>query len=146
MTDAPRMPNALERFQLPLWAKVLIALPAIGFPLAILIFILRNDYVHDESRCPYREVKRETIVPGAIVVEERRSCVDGIEDRRYTVHRDDDDVVRPLGNRRLPTPAFEPPAYRWTAEQRNQQMFLKVHVNGHPDAEFREGTDEERNM
>jgi hypothetical protein len=140
--EEPRLPDIIDNFKLPRWAKLLIALPAIGLPVVILLFILRNDVAHDEARCPYELLTAQRIDSSTEVIEERRSCIDGVEDRRYSVRRVDS--LRPLGTRRLPPKAFEPPSYKWTAELRNGQMFLKVITNGHPDAEFREGTEQER--
>lgn len=142
MTDELQLPEAIEKFRMPLWGKLLIALPAIGFPVVILLFILRNDYAHDERRCPYVTLTTERFNADTEIVEERRSCVDGVEDRRYSVRREDS--TRVLGTRRLPPAAFDAPEYRWIADLRNGQMHLKVTVKGHPVAEFREGTDEER--
>lgn len=140
MTDDLRVPEV----HLPLWAKLLIGVPAIGFPLGILLFILRNDYVHDESRCPFSHVTSQRLSADVEIVEERRMCVDGVEDRRYTARRDDE--LRVLGSRRLPPAAFEAPAYQWHGEVRDGQVHLKVTVGaGHPEAQFREGTEEERN-
>jgi len=142
VSEELQLPEAIENFRMPLWGKLLIALPALGFPLVILLFILRNDYAHDETRCPYVALTSERISADAEVVEERRSCVDGVEDRRYSVHRKDS--TRVLGTRRLPPSAFQKPDYRWTAELRDGQMHLKVIAKGHPVADFREGTDAER--
>jgi hypothetical protein len=140
--EEPRLPDIIENFKLPLWAKLLIALPAIGLPVMILLFILRNDVAHDESRCPYEVLTTQRVDANTEVIEERRSCIEGVEDRRYSVRRPDS--LRPLGVRRLPPDAFEVPAYKWTAELRQGQMFLKVVTKGHPDADFREGTEKER--
>lgn len=142
MSEELQLPDAIEKFRMPLWAKLLIALPAIGFPVVILLFILRNDYAHDESRCPYQQLTTQRITADVEVVEERRRCIDDVEDRRYSVRRAD--ATRVLGTRRLPPSAFNKPKYQWTAELKHDQMFLKVTTDGHPDAEFREGTDEER--
>lgn len=140
--EEPRLPDIIENFTIPLWAKLLIALPAIGLPVVILLFILRNDVAHDEARCPYEVLTTQRVDNSAEVIEERRSCIEGVEDRRYSVRRADS--LRKLGVRRLPSDAFEVSAYKWTAELRQGQMFLKVVTKGHPAADFREGTEEER--
>lgn len=142
MSEEPRLPDAFDKFNIPLWAKLLIGLPAIGLPVVILLFILRTEYAHDESRCPYQQLEVRRFNADIELVEERRRCLDDVEDRRYSVRRVD--VTRVLGRRRLPPSAFETPAYQWTADLRHGQMFIKVTANGHPPAEFREGTDEER--
>lgn len=136
------MPEWLDAFQMPLWAKLLIVLPALGFPVVILLFILRNEYAHDESRCPYEVLTVERHDAGIEIVEERRSCLSNVEDRRYSARRSDS--VHVMGKRRLPPEAFKKPGYQWTAELRQGQMHLTVITNGHPTAEFREGTAEER--
>lgn len=142
MSDDLQLPEAIENFRMPLWGKLLMALPAIGFPVVILLFILRNDYAHDESRCPYATLTTQRFNAEIEIVEERRSCVDGVEDRRYSVRRKDS--TRVLGTRRLPPSAFDTPDYQWTPDLREGQMHLKVNTKGHPAAEFREGTDKER--
>lgn len=141
-SEEPRLPDLIENFHMPLWGKLLIGLPAIGFPVVILLFILRTEVTHDETRCPYVVLTTERFNAEIEIVEERRSCVDGVEDRRYSARRADSTHV--LGNRRLPPAAFEKPKYQWTADVRDGQVFLKVQTNGHPPAEFREGTDKER--
>jgi hypothetical protein len=133
----------LPEIRVPRWAKLAIALPAIGLPVAILWFILRNEHAHDERRCPFTVVESRTLTADVVVVEERRSCVAGVEDRRYSARRDKESRV--LGSRRLPPSAFQKPQYYWSADLKQGQVYMTVNVAGdHPQAKFREGTDEER--
>ncbi len=138
--EDPLLPEVFSR--IPRWAKLAVALPAIGLPLVILLFILRNEYAHDEQRCPYRPLVTQRLNAEIEIVEERRMCINGVEDRRYLAKRAES--TRTLGTRRLPPHAFVTPGYRWTPRVENSQVFLKVVTPGHADAEFREGTDEER--
>ena len=136
--EEPRLPE----IHIPRWLKLAVALPAILLPLSILGFILRDRMAHDEARCPYARVKSERLASDIDVVEERRVCIEGVEDRRFSVRRQH--VKHVLGNRRLPTQAFTAAGYTWSAELKGDQVFLHSVVPGHPDAEFREGTAEER--
>lgn len=137
--EDPLLPNIV----VPRWLKLAIALPAIGLPVVILLFILRNEYAHNEQRCPFTVVETRALTADVAIVEERRSCIDGVEDRRYSVRRDAE--LRVLGSRRLPPSAFQKPQYHWSADVKQGQVHMTVTVaGGHAEAKFREGTDEER--
>jgi hypothetical protein len=138
--EASESSEPKERF-LPRWV-FLLAIPGFLGPVLILAFIFRSELAHDEARCPYAEVSAQTL-PGDIRVrEERRSCVQDVEERRYSSIRGGE--ARVLGRRRLPTEAFEGPKYAWKAGLTEKgEVRVVVNCPGHPEAVFREGKPEE---
>lgn len=128
-----------EGSPLPRWALWLM-LPGIVGPLLIFVFILRTESA--QKNCSFQELSRRTIGPSLTVVEERRSCIPDVEQRRYTLLRDGS--IRRLGERSFATTEFTPTVYSWSATISPEgEVQLKVRNAGHPDALFREGTAEE---
>jgi len=135
MSDTKR--SAWRRF-LPL-----LALPAVGGPLFVFVFVVRTQRAHDETRCPYKELSRRTVDDGAIVVEERRSCLPNVEDRRYVLRRGQH--VQVLGRRLFDSAAFAAPAYGWDAGVRDGgEVHIHIVTPGHESASFREGRPDEQ--
>jgi hypothetical protein len=127
----------LPSLGIPRWVLWLLAAPAILGPLAIFVFILRTEHAHDEKRCPYHPVTARAVATEVSVIEERRSCLPGIEERRFTVQRPDRSRV--LGKRRFATEAFDM-GYAWQAELGDDdQVRIQVQNPGQEDAMFREG-------
>ncbi len=126
---------------LPRWVLWLM-LPGIVGPLLIFGFIVVTHRAHDEARCPYHEITQRSLGSGAIVREEARSCLAGVEEHRYSLLRGAQRQV--LGTRRFDAEAFAPAAYRWSARVTPQgEVQVVVHNPGHDDVLFREGTAEE---
>ncbi|MDD9935932.1 MAG: hypothetical protein OXT09_20140 [Myxococcales bacterium] len=127
---------------LPRWV-LWIMLPGIIAPMLIFAFILITESAHDEEDCPYSQVERRELEGGVAVLEERRSCVSGVEERRYSLLRDGESRV--LGRRRFDGAAFGPDRYRWKAEiSEQQEVVVTIQNDGHDDLLLREGTPEER--
>ena len=129
----------------PTWRKFLplLALPAVGGPLFVFAFVVRTQRAHDESQCPYKELSRRTLVDGAIVVEERRSCLPNVEDRRYVLRRGKH--VQVLGRRLFDSAAFAAPEYGWDAGVSDGgEVHIHIDTPGHESAFFREGRPDER--
>jgi hypothetical protein len=127
---------------LPRWALYLL-LPGLFGPLLILGFIFVSELAHDESRCPYERVQVRQLTAAVAVREDRRSCVWGIAEHRFSVLRGTEQ--RSLGRRRFAQRAFAPENYRWEAKLSAQdEVQVTVHNRGHVDASFREGTSAER--
>ncbi|MFI5307770.1 MAG: hypothetical protein ACHQ53_10480 [Polyangiales bacterium] len=142
MAAAPDDQRSSEGPPLPRWALWLM-LPGIIAPLVIFGFIIVTQRAHDEARCPYRELERRQLSTDASVVEETRSCVQGVQERRYSLLRGTERRV--LGERRFDAQAFAAGHYRWSAAQTAQgEVQVVVHNDGHEDVLFREGTAEER--
>jgi hypothetical protein len=121
---------------LPRWALWLM-LPGIAAPLLVLGFILVTQLAHDPARCPYRESGRRSLPGGAVVVEQQRSCLPAVEERRYLLQRGEYSQL--LGERRLPERAFAD-GYRWRAEVSPEgEVKVFVHNDGHGELTFREG-------
>jgi hypothetical protein len=134
-------PTEGEKPFLPRWA-MWVAIPGLVGPLFILGFIFVSERAHEEARCPYARVSEQTAAPGIVVREERRSCMPGVEDRRYSAVRGDQ--VRVLGRRRFAPEAFAAPKYSWKASVSEKgEVQVVVENPGHGTGQFREGTREE---
>jgi hypothetical protein len=108
-------------------------------PIGIFAFIVLTERAHDESRCPYVERTRLEAGADARVVEETRSCVEGIEERRFVLERGARRQL--LGERRLPRGAFEPAAYTVTVTRSPEgEVQVRIRNQGHGEVVFREGT------
>ncbi|HKP56755.1 MAG TPA: hypothetical protein VJV78_08545 [Polyangiales bacterium] len=123
---------------LPRWAIYAI-LPGAIAPVLILGFIFVSEIAHDEARCPFRTQSDQQLSDGVHVREDARSCLPGIEERRYSVLRAG--AERVLGRRRFARGAFDASRYRWRAELSAQgEVRVTVDNDGHEQAVFREGT------
>ena len=128
---------------LPRWVLWLM-LPGIVAPLVILAFIVVTQFAHDPQRCPYHASSQQTLDRDVMVVEEKRSCLPQVEERRYTLTRAGHMQV--LGTRRLRAAAFAG-GYRWTASRgQGGEVKVVVHNTGYGDLSFREGTAQEKSQ
>ena len=108
-------------------------------PIGIFVFVLGSESAHDEARCPFHEIRRATVAPALIVVEDGRICVGDVEERRWTLMRAGRASV--LGLRRLDRAAFAPVGYRWTATLSDaNEVRVVVDTPGYGEVLFREGT------
>jgi hypothetical protein len=142
----PRDPREAQRWSegppLPRWALWLM-LPGIAGPALIFTFIVLTERAHDAGACPFRELTRATLSDGAQVIEHGRSCVAGVEERRFQLVRGG--RTRLLGERRFDAADFASDRYRWEAKLGPKgEATVRVHNEGHPDLILREGTTEER--
>lgn len=127
---------------LPRWARYVI-LPGLFGPLLILGFIFITELAHDETRCPYVFGETRVLGPEISVREDRRNCLWDVEDHRFSVIRAGSEQV--LGRRRFRAEAFAPGNYAWSAElDKKDQVHVSIKNEGHADAQFREGTVQER--
>src|SRR5688500_14706695 len=94
---------------IPRWMKFLI-LPGVVAPVLILGFIFVSEIAHDEARCPYARQSDQQLAAGVSVREDARSCLPGVEERRFSAVRGN--AERVLGRRRFSSGAFEPNRYR----------------------------------
>jgi len=134
--------NSEDKLFLPRWARYLI-LPGFLGPVIVLPFIFVVQLAHDETRCPYEHGETRQLSGEVSVREDRRSCLWGVEDRRFSVIRADGEHA--IGSRRFPTKAFASDSYEWEASLSDRdEVHLHIRNLGHDDAEFREGTPQER--
>jgi len=103
--------------------------------LTIFALIVRTERAHDESRCAFR--KRSTRNLGAaLVVEETRSCLPELEERRYVVARAPAPPFE-LARKRLPQAQFADARYRWTLrEDAPHALVLRIEIDGQLSSEF----------
>jgi hypothetical protein len=136
------MSQAQEKPFLPRWALYLI-LPGLFGPLLVLAFIFVTEFAHDEKRCPYTLGESRVLAPEISVREDHRNCFWDVEDHRISVIRAG--AERVLGRRRFRAEAFAPGNYDWSAKlDAKDQVHVLIKNEGHPDAQFREGTAKER--
>jgi hypothetical protein len=127
---------------IPRWLFYVL-IPGFLGPILILSFIFVSEIAHDPERCPYSRATTRPLSDAITIREDARSCLPGIEERRFTAVRGDSEVV--LGRRRFARSAFEPGRYRWRAElSQRGEVSVTVDNEGHARAVFREGTPEER--
>jgi hypothetical protein len=127
---------------LPHWARYLIV-PGLFGPVLILVFIFVTELAHNETRCPYVSGETRVLGPEVSVREDHRNCLWDVEDHRFSVIRAGHEQV--LGRRRFRAEAFAPGNYTWSAElDARDQVHVSIKNEGHSDAQFREGTVQER--
>ena len=137
-------PSLLDKLlgPMPRWL-VYVLIPGFAGPVLILGFIFVSELAHDPQRCPYSRTSEQRVSDKITVREDARSCIPGIEERRFSAVRKDSETV--LGRRRFSRDAFEPGRYRWHAAICERgDVCVTVENEGHAQALFREGTPEER--
>ncbi|MCS6856858.1 MAG: hypothetical protein NZM37_04020 [Sandaracinaceae bacterium] len=66
---------------------VLGAAPALG-ALFVFGFIVRYSLAHDEKRCPFELLERREVAQGVWLREEKRRCLEDVEEHRWVVERE----------------------------------------------------------
>ena len=127
-----------EKPFLPRWT-LYVLIPGLVGPVLILGFIFVDELSHDEKRCPYIPGETREVVASVFVRDDHRNCLGSVEDHRYSVIRAGHEKL--LGGRRFDAKAFAPGKYHWEAKISAQgEVSVNVHVDGHDDQSFREGT------
>jgi hypothetical protein len=117
-------------------------LPGIVCPILIFGFIVITQLAHDADRCPYAERSRRPLGADATVLEEGRTCLPRVEERRFTLLRGAQAQV--LGTRRLRASAFGK-GYHWNAMRGpGGEVKIVIHNDGYGELTFREGTAQEK--
>lgn len=95
----------------------------------VLFLIVRTERAHDESACKFSVHSRRDL--GATqVIEERRSCLPELEERRYLVQRAGVDRFE-LARRRLDSARFASDRYKWSLrEDEKHKLVLRIDVDG----------------
>jgi hypothetical protein len=105
--------------------------------LTVFALIVRNESAHDEQGCPFKPAG-ERPFDGGKVVEQKRTCVNGISEHRYLVERPSQKSFE-LARKRLASDRFEGGRYRWELKTDDKKrVVLNVFVDGKPSSEFRE--------
>ena len=105
--------------------------------LIVLALIIRTERAHDEERCKFAELSRRML--GEVeVVEERRSCLPELEERRYLV-RHGTQAPYELARKRLPSAHFSTERYAWKLrEDKPGFLVIELDVDGKLSSEFHE--------
>lgn len=103
--------------------------------LTVLGLIVRNERAHDEEVCKFTTQSQRTLGK-TTVVEQSRSCLPELEERRYVVERPDAKPFE-LARKRLPRANFAADRYVWAIrEDKNQQLVVRIELNGKLMSEF----------
>lgn len=135
--DEPRTPPMLERRKKMLKILgILFTVPSVFLVLFVFAMIIRNERAHDETKCPFVAVEtRET--QGGRVTDERRQCVEGIEEHRWMLVRPSTAPLE-LGRRRLSSNFYVSGVYTWRAFVESEQLRVHVENVGAPPVTYRE--------
>jgi hypothetical protein len=136
-------PSLIDKLNgpMPRWL-VYVLVPGFIGPLLILGFIFVSELAHDPERCPYEQRGEQRLSDLITVREDVRSCLPGVEERRFSVVRQGAENV--LGRRRFASASFQPDRYRWRAALSERgEVSVTVDNDGHAQAVFREGTPED---
>lgn len=105
--------------------------------LTVLVLIVRTERAHDETRCQFAQLSQRSLA-GAEVVEERRSCLPEVEERRYLVRRASKPEYE-LARKRFSRAQFVADRYAWKLrEEAPQQLVLEIELDGKLASEFHE--------
>lgn len=118
------------------WAGIAVAAPAVILFILVSVFVARTQYMHDEERCLFDVVGEQGVADSIVVVEQARSCQEGVEEHRWLVRREGR-ADREIGRRRLMTEGFAD--YHWSATLEDDWVHVHVRNEGVEDARFREG-------
>jgi hypothetical protein len=135
--DEPRAPAWLARRKRGLRiALVVFTVPSVALVLLTVGLVISNERAHDEARCPFVPVETRAVGEGAAVREDRRACVDGLEERRWLVLRGRD--VLEVGRRRLASSFYAPEKYAWEPRLEADGVAVAVRNEGAPPVTYRE--------
>ena len=138
--NAPNEPRQLvtdpRKRKILKWAGIAVAAPAVILFILVSVFVARTQYMHDEERCPFEHASEQLVSEGVVVVEQARSCQEGVEEHRWLVRRGGR-PDREIGRRRLMTEGFAD--YHWSATLEGAWVHVHVRNEGVEDARFREG-------
>ena len=94
-----------------------------------------SERAHDEEVCKFTTQSQRTLGK-TTVVEQSRSCLPELEERRYVVERPDAKPFE-LARKRLPRANFAADRYVWAIrEDKNQQLVVRIELNGKLMSEF----------
>ena len=137
MTHFP--PSAAHEKRRLLLRRIGIALSALMVLTVLTVFVLiyRTERAHDEDTCPFVK-SGEQPFSGGRVIEEQRSCVPEIEERRYLLERTGKKPYE-FARKRIGKQFFRENRYEWkVVEDEKKQVRLRVLVDGKMSSEFRE--------
>lgn len=135
--DSPRAQRArMQKRMLRIIGIVMSALMVV-IVLSILFFIVRTERAHDESTCKFA-VHSQRDLGATRVIEEQRTCVPELTERRYLVQRSGAQSYE-LARKRMPREQFQSDRYKWTLrEDEKHKLVLRIDVDGKLRSEFHE--------
>jgi hypothetical protein len=119
------------------WIGISLSALMVVTVLIILGLIVRNEWAHDEATCPFVKRSERAFASGR-VIEEERTCVSDISERRYLLERTGQPAYE-LARKRLTKGRFDDARYRWELdEDGKQRVLVRILVDGKLSSEFRE--------
>lgn len=132
MSEIPESPRARRaRTQKRFVRRLGMVLSALMVVLVVSVlgFIVRNERAHDESRCKFT-LHSQRDLGATQVIEERRSCLPDLEERRYLIQRAGSERFE-LARRRLNSARFASDRYKWSLREDEQhKLVLRIDVDG----------------
>jgi len=105
--------------------------------LGVFALIMRNESAHDEEDCPFVGLGERPFSEGR-VLEQQRTCVQNISERRYLVERKGKTTYE-LARKRLASDRFADKRYAWQLKSDDKgRLVVTVLVDGKLSSEFRE--------
>jgi hypothetical protein len=105
--------------------------------LGVFALVMRNESAHDETDCPFKALSERPFAQGR-VLEQQRTCVENISERRYLVERKGKPTYE-LARKRLASDRFADKRYAWELHTDDKaRLIVKVLVDGKLSSEFRE--------
>ena len=135
--DEPRTQPFLERRKKALKILgILFTVPSVFLVLFVFGMIIHSERAHDERTCPFVAVETRETDRGR-VTDERRECVEGVEEHRWLLRRPG---IAPLelGRRRLASSFYAASVYSWRAFVEGEQVRVHVENTGAPPVTYRE--------
>lgn len=129
MTDLP--PTRVQEQRKRILKYIGMALSALMVLTVLTVFalIVRSESAHDEAKCPFVPVG-ERPFEGGKMVEQQRSCLEGLTERRYLLERTGQAGFE-LARRRLASERLDPQRYHWNVSlDAQKRVVLKVFVDG----------------
>jgi len=119
------------------WVGIALSSLMVLTVLTVFVLILRTERAHDEAKCPFVKVGEKSF-SGGRVVEEQRSCVPELEERRYLLERTGKPPFE-FARRRIGGKFLRENRYSWSlAEDARKRLRLRVLVDGKVSSEYRE--------
>jgi hypothetical protein len=137
MTHFPPPPVHEQRKRILKYVGMALSALMVLTVITVLTLIVRSESAHSDETCPFTPVG-ERPFEGGKIMEQQRSCLEGLSERRYLVERPGAKSYE-LARKRLASERFDAQRYNWNVTVEGAKgVVLKVFVDGKLSSEFRE--------
>lgn len=127
--ETPRARRARVQKRLLRRLGMVVSAMMVVMVLSVLFLIVRSERAHDENACKFA-VHSKRDLGETQVIEERRSCMPRLEERRYLVQRAGAQPFE-LARKRLDSARFASDRYKWSLrEDAQHRLVLRIDVDG----------------